>query len=246
MFKILFSRRWILPTLIVPMAVAVMIRLGFWQLDRLEQRRAFNAHITQVSAAPQFELTTDTHADDLTSMEFRAITVSGEFDHSREVAIRNQAWEDQPGVHLLTPLILAGSNRAILVDRGWIPLDAYQSGDWSAYEIDGPVVIEGLIRLSQAVPTLGGRPDPTPQPGEILRAWNFVNIANIAQQMPYPLLDIYILQAPDAEHWQLPYRSLPEFDLSEGPHLGYAVQWFIFAAILGIGYPMYIRRENTP
>jgi hypothetical protein len=42
----------------------------------------------------------------------------------------------------------------------------------------------------------------------------------------------------------MPYRALPELDLTEGPHLGYAVQWFIFASLLGVGYPIYVRREE--
>ncbi|MBL6965745.1 MAG: SURF1 family protein [Anaerolineales bacterium] len=245
MLKILFSRRWIIPTLVVPLAVAVMLRLGFWQLDRLEQRRAFNAHIAAVSVAPPLDLTADSLDSDLESMEYGAVNVSGEYDHGHEIAIRNQAWGDQPGVHLLTPLKIAGSDQAVLVDRGWIPLEAYQSGDWTAYEVAGSVAIKGMLRLSQTEPALGGRPDPTPQPGEILRAWNFVNLQAIAQQIPYPLLNIYIQQAPDVANLQMPYRSLPEFELTEGPHLGYAVQWFIFATILGVGYPMYVRRENT-
>ncbi len=245
MIKTLFSRHWILPTLIVPLAVAVMIRLGFWQLDRLEQRRAFNAHVSEVSAASPLELNVDTLEADLESMEYRTVMVSGEYDHAHEIAIRNQAWNDQPGVHLLTPLIIAGSEQAIMVDRGWIPLDVYQSDDWAAYEVVGQVSLNGMLRLSQTEPSFGGRPDPTPQPGEQLRAWNFVNLERIAQQMPYPLQHIYIQQAPEEGQAQLPYRSLPEFELTEGPHLGYAVQWFIFAAILGVGYPFYVRRENT-
>ena len=244
MLKTLFSRRYIFLTLIVPLAVMVMIRLGFWQLDRLEQRRAFNAHIAAVSVAPSLDLTANALDSDLESMEYRAVTVSGEFDHSQEIAIRNQAWGDQPGVHLLTPLKITGSDQAVLVDRGWIPLEAYQRGDWTAYEVAGTDVIEGLLRLSQAEPTFGGRPDPTPQPGETLRAWNFVNLQAIARQIPNPLLNVYIQQAPDAANLQPPYRSLPEFELTEGPHLGYAVQWFIFATILGVGYPMYVRRET--
>jgi surfeit locus 1 family protein len=61
--------------------------------------------------------------------------------------------------------------------------------------------------------------------------------------MPYELLPIYLLQAPDGSADGLPYRAEPERDFSEGPHLGYAVQWFLFAAILGAGYLGYVARH---
>jgi len=59
-----------------------------------------------------------------------------------------------------------------------------------------------------------------------------------------PMLPAYIQQAPDPTWTSLPRRTQPELDLSEGPHLGYAFQWFIFAAILGIGYPFFINRRE--
>jgi len=55
---------------------------------------------------------------------------------------------------------------------------------------------------------------------------------------------VYIQQAPDSAWTEMPYRSEPNLTLSEGPHLGYAVQWFSFALILLVGYPIYVRRES--
>jgi surfeit locus 1 family protein len=71
-----------------------------------------------------------------------------------------------------------------------------------------------------------------------------INVPGIASQVPYPLLPVYVQQAPDPAWVSLPHRSLPKLELTEGSHLGYAIQWFIFAAILGIGYPIYVRREE--
>ena len=101
--------RWILTTLLVMAGVAVLIRLGIWQLDRLQTRRAFNARVTAQINQPTLDLNLAPGIPDLNMMEYRKVTVTGEYDFADQVALRNQAWQDQPGVHLLTPLKIAGS-----------------------------------------------------------------------------------------------------------------------------------------
>ncbi len=243
MLKTLFSRRWIGTTLLVLAALAVMSRLGVWQLDRLAQRRAFNARVSAQMAQPPLELSGAALDADLPAMEYRAVVVIGEYDHAQQIAIRNQVWGNRLGVHLLTPLVIAGSDQAVLVDRGWIPLEDYQSGDWSAFDEPGRVTVQGIIRRSQPQPSVGGRLDQ-PQTGERLDAWNFVTLEMIGEQMPYSLLPVYIQQAPEEGRSEMPYRSLPEVELTEGPHLGYAVQWFLFAITLAIGYPIFVNKEE--
>jgi len=240
----MFSRRWILASLLVLVGMGVTSRLGVWQLDRLEQRRQFNARVLAQVDQPILELAGAALESDLSSMEYRSVVVRGVYDHSQEVALRNQAWGNQWGVQLLTPLHIQGSDRAILVDRGWVPSDDFEFGNWEQYKEPGLVEVRGVIRLSQSKPDFGRRADPTVAPGERLEAWFFANVQGIAQQVPYALLPVYIQQAPESSWNGLPYRTQPDLDLTEGPHLSYAIQWFAFAAILGIGYPFFIRRQE--
>jgi surfeit locus 1 family protein len=198
---------------------------------------------------PALQLTPESLSADLANMEYREVVVSGEYDFSQEVALRNQAWNDHYGVHLLTPLRIAGTDQYVLADRGWIPGDDFDPApgarqDWSKYAEPGIVEVRGIIRLPQSRADFGRIADPTPAPGGRLEAWNLVNVTQIGQQMPYPLLPVYIQQAPDPAWTSMPYRSQPELELTEGPHLGYAIQWFTFATILGLGYPFYVRREE--
>jgi surfeit locus 1 family protein len=98
--------------------------------------------------------------------------------------------------------------------------------------------------LSQPEGGLGMPLDPTLAAGQTrLDAWNRINLERIGLQMDRPLLPIYLIAAPDPAHPGPTQRSIPEVDLSEGPHIGYAIQWFIFAAILAIGYPYYVRKQ---
>ena len=242
----LFSRQWWKTTLLVLVAVAVMIRLGIWQLDRLDQRRTFNARVESQLAEIPFELSGQNLESDLYNMEYRTAFAGGEFDHQRQVVLRNQDWQGRLGVHLLTPLVIEGAEAAVLVDRGWIPYEDYTDGNLSRYDAAGQAQVEGIIRRSQSKPSIGGRADQVPGPGEPpLDAWNWINISDISQQLPYELLPVYLAAVPGPGEQSLPYRSELDLDLTEGSHLGYAFQWFIFAAILGIGYPFYVRREEN-
>jgi surfeit locus 1 family protein len=183
--------------------------------------------------------------EDLSGMEYRKVVVRGVYDHQHEVALRNQAYDNQIGVHLLTPLIIDGTEQAVLVDRGWVPDSEFVYDGWEEYAEPGMVEVQGIIRASQSKPDFGRRSDPTPIPGgEPLKAWYFANVEAISEQVPYPLLGIYVQEAPNQGWTRLPYRTQPNLELTEGPHMGYAIQWFTFAAILGIGYPFFIRRQE--
>lgn len=240
-----FSRRWIITTILVVAGIAVLVRLGFWQLDRLEQRRQFNARVQAQLDQPALVLGEGNLDENLETMEYREVLVRGEYDHAGEIAIRNQYWGNQWGAHLVTPLRIAGTDSAILVDRGWIPAEEFESGAWSQFEEPGQVVVRGVIRYSRDKADYGSRTDPVPDTSSgPLRTWNFVNILRIEEQFKAPLLPVYIQQAPDSSWTGLPYRSQPELELSEGPHLGYAIQWFTFAGILGVGYLFFIHRQG--
>jgi surfeit locus 1 family protein len=242
----LFSRKWWKTTLLVIAAIIVMVRLGFWQLDRLAQRRAFNSRVEAQLTQSALELKAENLEADLYNMEYRDAILVGEYDHDRQVVLRNQDWQGRLGVHLLTPLFIQGSDQAILVDRGWIPFEDFKSGKLSQYDENGLGEINGVIRRSQTKPRIGGRADNIPAAGEPpLQAWNWINVAGIAGQLPYEVLPVYLLNSPDPSRNQMPYRTQSELELSEGSHLGYAFQWFTFATILALGYPIYIRREET-
>ncbi len=241
----LISHRWWKTSLLVIAAVIVMIRLGLWQLDRLDQRRAFNARVEEQLAQSALEISEENLRADLYNMEYREAIVLGEYDHDRQVVLRNQDWQGRLGVHLLTPLIVQGSDRAIMVNRGWIPYEDFEAGKLSKFDESGLVEVNGVIRRSQTKPRIGGRADQIPAEGEPpLQAWNWINVGGIAGQLPYELLPVYLQGSPEPSRNQMPYRTQLELDLNEGSHLGYAFQWFTFALILAIGYPIYVSREE--
>lgn len=243
----IFSRKWLLTTLLVLLGAGICVRLGIWQLDRLDQRRAFNAQVTSMRALAPLDLNADVDSD-LAAMEYRAVVVRGTYDFENQVALRNFYNEGVYGYHLLTPLKL-DDGRAVLVERGWIPSEGNDAPSaWSRYEEAAPAKVQGVMRLGVEKIPFGANPDPTLSPGQSrLEFWNFVNLERLAAQIPYPILPVYILPNPDPNDSEPPIAQQPIIELTEGPHFGYALQWFAFAALLLFGYPFFLRKqEATP
>jgi surfeit locus 1 family protein len=237
MLRTLFGRKWWWVTLLVMAAMVVLARLGVWQLDRLDQRRANNAIVAAALAASPMDLFRGTLPDDLSTLKNRQVIATGEYDLDNQLVLKVQNWDGRAGAHLITPLLLEDGETAVLVDRGWIPEVENNPVDRMKYDVSGQVTVEGYAALSQAL--LGRETIVQEEPQA---EWYRVDIAAIQPQMPYKLLPIYVLQAPKGNK-ELPYRHKQEIDLSEGSHLGYALQWFTFSLGLGIAYVVYVRKS---
>ena len=242
MIRNLFTGRWLWMTLLVMIGALILGRLGIWQLDRLAQRRAFNSSLNTRMTQPALTLTAE--AIDPDALEYRRVEVRGVYDPAQEIVLRNRELDGIPGVHILTPLRLSGSDAAVLVDRGWLPRDYAEPASRSAFTAPtGELLVSGIARRSQDE-RAGGPQDPPLGPDrKRLDAWFHIDTTSIQQQTGYPLLPIFIEQQPTANDQALP-RRVATADLGEGPHMGYAVQWFAFAIILVVGYIAFIYSQT--
>lgn len=241
MFRALFTGRRLLATLVVILGFFALCGLGFWQLSRSSERQAINERITSRVSGPAVEL--NGGPVDPEELDYRRVTVRGQFDPSQEVVLRNRSFNGTTGVHVLTPLRISGSDAAVLVDRGWLPMEGSSREERQAYAPPaGEVTVEGVARRSQH--QLGGPSDPPLQPGETRRdAWFRADIPAIERQVGYRLLPVFVEQQPaSATDLQLPIRTATT-DLGPGSHLSYAIQWFSFGAILVVGYIVLIYQQ---
>jgi surfeit locus 1 family protein len=210
--------------LLVLIIVCLFAVAGFWQLHRLRERRADNALVTQRRMATATSL-------DEARVHYRA-RLTGHYDVANEVVLRGRGIEGRPGDHLLTPLRVDGG-RAVLVDRGWVlqPTD-------DATAPDGEVEVTGYLLPSEGAAPLGGSGSGRIE--EIAR----IDVERLDAQIPYDLeADYYLLlQEQDPPQPELP-RPVPPLKLSEGSHLSYAGQWFLFIPIALGGYAAILRRE---
>lgn len=230
-----FSTRGVLATLLALAVAAGCVRLGVWQLDRLELRRARNAELEAALALPVLELR-DSLAELFRAPERylnRRVRVRGRYDSSREVVLRGRVDEGRPGVHLVTPLLVAGDT-AVMVNRGWVPAADAATVDPGPYREAGDREVEALV---MAAPPSGDG-DPARASGAGARiTFARLPIDSLRRADSLPLLPVFLQQLPGETDDALPRRPPPP-SLDEGPHLGYAVQWFSFAAIalVGLGF----------
>ncbi len=242
-----FSRRWWWKTLLVLLAMGVMVRLGLWQLDRLEQRRAANAALLARLEAEVISVDGGPLPGAPEELADRRAVVTGTYDYDRQILIKNRFHQEQPGYWVVTPLRIQDSERAILVVRGWIPLSLADPARWPEFQEgtgDEPQTLEGYLQPGQRPPR-GAQPEA---PDTFQREWFRLDISAIQRQMPYDLLPVYFQAAaePGRSFQALPVRlPAPATELSEGNHLSYALQWFSFALIAAIVYGALVYQQEA-
>jgi surfeit locus 1 family protein len=233
-----FRRRdWILIIILV-IASLICVRLGFWQLARLQQRMDRNASIKD-------QLDASIKPFSLSENDYQRVSLEGEFLHVHEILLQNRSLDEVAGFHVITPLRLEDGT-VVLVDRGWIAYEAGANFALENYQITENVRIEGVLLPGQSQPRWRFLSDPIPEPGEPpLKTWRVIDIDGMQRQMPFTLHHQYI-SLVRVEPIAKPQPE-PDFqpDLSNGPHLSYAIQWFSFAAIAIIGGAIMLRRSRS-
>ncbi|MGZ8601623.1 MAG: SURF1 family cytochrome oxidase biogenesis protein [Actinomycetota bacterium] len=237
MVRFLLRPRWIALTLFAVVVVGVCVRLGLWQLDRLEGRRAFNdRYAAGLAAAP---LPLDDLLGDSGALAYRRAIAIGRFDTEHEVILYGRTLNGQAGNHVLTPLVLA-DGRAIVVDRGWVPFEMDEPPVAAAAPPTGAAEVE--VEGTLFAPQPGGAGEVRDGEDRVTTVRS-VDVEAIGRDVPYELVPWFLqLRSQSPSSGDLPVPApLPE--LTEGPHLSYAFQWFAFATIAAVGYVTLVRRE---
>ncbi len=235
MYRFLLRPRWIGFHLLVLAAVVLMVNLGFWQLRRLDERREFNATVTErIEQGPvPLDAVLDEAGDDPESVEWRQVTASGSYLPD-QILVFNRSQGGRPGDNVVTPLEL-DDGRIVLVNRGFVPLGLDVPPAPTT-----PVEVLGRARPSEER-RRGQLTDAADGPVTEVRR---LEIERIAPQLPGEVVPVYVdlvLSEPPAGPDDPTPVPAPELD--EGPHLSYAVQWFIFAACVVVGWVLAVRRS---
>ena len=222
---IIITRGVLWGSVVVLLVALTCGRLGVWQLQRLQERRARNeGTIRRMKEAP-VELSAMMR--DSSGLLLRRVILNGEYDDANTIIIAGRSLRGVPGVHVLTPMRVGGA--AVLVNRGWMPSADAARIDVGSIREPAPQNLEGLIT---AFPGDYGRGAP---PDSFQRVWYRMDADKLRKQFAYPVLPVLVQLLPHANQPKYPIRLKPP-ELDEGPHLGYAIQWFSFAAIAVIGW----------
>ncbi|HJQ86667.1 MAG TPA: SURF1 family protein [Propionibacteriaceae bacterium] len=226
--------RWALLIVFVALLGVAFVSLGNWQLDRLAQRKERNATtITneQKPVQPYEQVFTHPITD---ADQWQRVEARGTFDADHQFVVRYRSNGGADGYEVLTPLQTA--NGAVLVDRGFIPLErGTRIPSVAPAPPTGEVTVVGHVRRNER-----GRRAATAPAGNQVR---LINSDAIAVTLPYEIESGYIGLLTVQPEQQGGFQPIQLPDLSEGPHFWYAVQWFLFTAIGVAGIVVFIRGD---
>jgi cytochrome oxidase assembly protein ShyY1 len=229
----LLERRWVAGHVLALVMAGLFVGLGVWQLARNSRKHQIVARERAAYAEPAPDVTTaGPGARDGTRVEAK-----GTFDGAHETVLRNQVRAGSVGVDVLTPLRLA-NGATVLVDRGWVQASA-SSGLATDPPPHGVAVVHGLVHSSNAL-AAGDSVDHLPD-GRL--GVPRIDLAAIGRTLPYRVLPVWIeAQAIDPA----PGGNAPALPQPRPPdpvnHMQYAIEWFAFALIPIIGWPIALRR----
>ncbi len=225
----------LLPLLVFVSLLVLLIALGLWQLDRAQQKTVMLEMQAQRKDEPDIVLTADM-PESINGLRYHNASVSGRYDINHQFLLDNQIVAGKAGYFVLTPFIIEQTNRAILVNRGWLPLNK-----------DRRHLPE--IGFAQEDQRISGRINNFPSVGIKLegaeipaKGWpsvvQLVDTRVLEPLLGYSLFDFQLQLAPDQANGYLRDWKIYNFMPPE-KHIAYAVQWFGLAAALVILFFLY-------
>ena len=203
--------------------VALFARLGFWQLDRAEQKQAL---LEQYEAGQRTRISvTAANADSLS--RYQRVSITGRYEPERQVLLDNMPSHlGRPGYRVLTPMQTAAG--WMLVDRGWLPLGPTRTELPDVSVSDAGRTITGTMdALPRAGLQLEGAPIDVNAPWP--RVLNFPTRLYLERQLGHELIPgVLLLDASQPDGYQRIWEAHLGFKPER--HVGYAVQWFALAA----------------
>lgn len=209
---------------------ALFVNLGVWQVHRAGEKQALMESREQRGRDAPVRLGgAETRAEDL---RYRRVMVSGEYDPDHQFLVDNQVHGQQPGYLVLTPLRIAGSSSAVLVNRGWVPLGADRA---QKPDIGLKTREAHIAGVADYFPRVGFKLQGAEIPGP---GWpSLVQVPEpdrLGERLGYPVLPYQVLLDPAAPEGYV--RAWHEVPLDPGKNQGYALQWFLFATIAAFVY----------
>lgn len=237
-----FLRRpvWLVGHIVALVATVGFALLGMWQLDRHDERSRLDSALeARLSVAPVAldALVQDTGGAP-SAMEYRRVVLAGTYVVAEEVILQARSLDGRSGHEVLTPLVV-GDGSAVIVDRGWVPIDTLGPPVAVAAPPDGQVEVVGYVRQTQVRSGLG----PVDPPDGRLDRISRVDLARLQAQTDLELQEVWVQlaeQVPPQEG--LPLLVAPPQPGEGPPHLSYAMQWFAFAGIVLVSYPVLLYR----
>ncbi len=224
----LLRPRWVAGHVLVLVLSAGFVALGVWQLARNQHKQSLVRAARAEYAAPAPDISRNPVV-----VPGDRVQLSGRYDPAHSALLRNRVHDGKDGHDVLTPLLLE-TGFAVIVDRGWVAGAGDGRTSIAAVTPTGPVVVRGILHTSS---TLSAQDAVTSSGGRL--ALPRVDVGRINLGVSYQILPRWVeaqsqTPAPAAGAPALPQPPPPD----HVNHMQYAIQWFSFAAIGVIGWPV--------
>lgn len=206
-------------TVIAVLFTGLFTGLGIWQLDRVGQKERLAESFESQRSLPAVDLSKT--KVDIVKDRYRDATAAGDFVPEHQILIDNVVFEGRPGFQVLAPLRLEGTNDFLLVDRGWAPQGAKRGDVPNIPPANDSLPVSGWLDFPRSLPVIV--PGPVDANAEI---WPYLDMEALAGRLGATLPNFVIHATDDGV---LANRH-PEFEAKTAMHIGYAIQWFAFAA----------------
>ncbi|MEX2496074.1 MAG: SURF1 family protein [Woeseia sp.] len=231
--------RNLLPPLAGLVLVLLFTSLGFWQLDRAEQKQA----IEDAFENPGDALPVNGNAQ---PELYQPLSATGRWLPERQFLIDNTILGGQLGYYVITPLQYAIDEPLLLVNRGWLPKRPGSDAPSTLPAVEVPGAVATVTGIAGRLPRVGIRAGEAFQDqGGWPRIANWPSLDELAEALDREVLPFVLLEDPDpavelARRWE-PQHTGP------ARHIGYAVQWFALAlTVIAIAVVLYRRKQRQP
>ncbi|MGE5241411.1 MAG: SURF1 family protein [Bacteroidota bacterium] len=225
-------------TISTAVLLPLLLYLGYWQLQRADEKRALQAQYDTRADGPAIQV--ETHVQRPEQLQFYRVVAKGVYETDYQILLDNRVHQGLPGYDVITPLHLAGSDVRLLVNRGWIPLGADREHLPKVETPQGQVEVTGVATVpAENVFTLG-RPEPIGRGWQ--KVWQNLDMKHYQASVPFPVQPVVVLLDPRSPAGGFT-REWARLDAGIAVHEGYAFQWFMMAAGLVVIYLFMGRRR---
>ena len=217
--------RLLVPSILILATMAFLVSLGFWQLDRADQKRTIEASIQKANTGV-VELIIN--QNELLNKEYYEVRLQGSYIGDKQFIYDNQIVDQASGYYVLTPFVLTGQSNAIMINRGFIPWNGRRD------QLDDIAVDSAFrevkIQVSRPIKRIELKTsDISNQFPVLIQAIDFDVIEEISSTS---FVDVIGLLDPSSDDGFV--RKWEPYTGSIEKHIGYAIQWFLMALVLGI------------
>lgn len=216
--------------------IPLLLSLGFWQLDRAEEKRGLGETINQRNAMPAHNLTQQEIPAD--QAEHRQVAAQGRYLFTKQILIENRKHQGKRGYHVITPFYIEQLDRYLLVNRGWIEKPSDTTTNINTPTTNQPSHVSGIAVIPKP-PAIDLKFTPVDN-----KSWPYLTLNLYSQWSGLKLFPFLLLQDKNAP---LGYeRNWPRLSSNDAMHLGYAIQWFAFAIIaFCIWFALSLKKPTT-